>query len=92
MHILTETSFSVGSNGILKCVVEANENINQISWSKNNVKLQTNKKYNIEKNSLIVHNVNLDDSGEYTCKVNIGPNNVISYKTINIKAYGNILN
>ena len=78
--------YQVGSNGKITCIVENDVTINEISWLKDDIELELNEKYELDKATLNILNVNMNDTGKYTCRILVDKMELS--KTVNLKVIG----
>lgn len=75
--------FSVGSEGKLSCLIEKGVSPAQIEWFKDGARLESNKKFKIDKTMLLIKNVRTDDAGLYSCEIQVRDTKTM--KEVNVK-------
>lgn len=80
-------TFPLGTEAVIYCLSSGLPQAQRAIWYRNGVKLETNAKYKVNRTMLMIHDLTLDDSGPYVCRV--GNNYTNTTAVADIKIIGN---
>ena len=77
--------FKIGSYGKIKCALLTDDNrIYQVEWFKNEAFIKSSDKYSMNKNVLTIHEITIQDSGKYACRINVDQLNTTKSIYVNV--------